>query len=321
MKDLKAHVELINQKLNSLELSKKPANLYDPMSYILGLGGKRMRPALAMMASELFGADPEISIHQALAIEIFHNFTLVHDDIMDKAPLRRGKPAVHKKWSEHIGILSGDALMIAAYQELVKADTNQVPSLMNVFNQTALEVCEGQQMDMDFETSPDTTIEAYVEMISKKTAVLLGCSLQLGAIRAMASKEEQKLIYDFGKYMGIAFQLQDDYLDAFGDPEKVGKRVGGDIRANKKTFLYLKALEKSDERSRKRLIELFDTEDQSDTKVNAVFELFDQAGVQLETELLKQQYAKLGFDALDAVNAGNDSGLRTFAQQLLEREY
>ena len=321
MKDLTAHVELINEQINSLELTKKPANLYEPMSYILGLAGKRMRPALAMMSTELFGADPKISIHQALAVEIFHNFTLVHDDIMDKAPLRRGKPTVHKKWNEHIGILSGDALMIAAYQELVKADAEQVPSLMNVFNQTALEVCEGQQMDMDFETSSDITIDAYLEMISKKTAVLLGCSLQLGAIRAMASIEEQKLIYDFGKYMGIAFQLQDDYLDAFGDPEKVGKQIGGDIRANKKTVLYLKALEKSDERGKERLIELFETEDQSDAKVRAVFELFEQTDVRTETELLKQRYAKLGFDALDTINASNDSALRSFAQQLLGREH
>jgi len=221
--------------------TKEPVNLYEPITYILGLGGKRLRPVLTLMTSEIFGANYTKALDAALAIEIFHNFSLVHDDIMDDAPLRRGKTTVHEKWDINTGILSGDAMLISAYQLFENYDGTIFKELAKLFSKTALEVCEGQQYDVDFETRTDVTIPEYLKMIEYKTAVLVAAGMKMGAIIANASATSQNNIYEFGRNLGIAFQLQDDYLDAFGDPKTFGKQVGGDIIENKKTFLYLKA--------------------------------------------------------------------------------
>ena len=222
---------------------KEPVNLYGPISYILNLGGKRLRPVLTMMTTDILGGDHKKALDAALAVEVFHNFSLVHDDIMDEAPLRRGKQTLHKKWDLNTGILSGDAMLIYSYQLLESYPSMTFKKLLQVFSQTALEVCEGQQYDVDFESREDVTIPEYLIMIQNKTAVLVAAAMKMGAIIADKPEDVQDLIYDFGKNLGIAFQLQDDYLDAFGDPETFGKQVGGDIIENKKTYLYLKALE------------------------------------------------------------------------------
>jgi geranylgeranyl diphosphate synthase type II len=231
--------------LESKNWIHEPKNLYEPIDYILKLGGKRIRPVLTLMVSDIFSGDFKKALPAALAVEVFHNFTLVHDDIMDAAPLRRGKPTVHEKWDTNRGILSGDAMLILAYQYFENYDSIVFLKLAKLFSKTALEVCDGQQLDVDFETRSNVTIPEYINMIRLKTSVLVAAALKMGAIVAETSDENAQLIYDFGLNLGLAFQLQDDYLDTFGDPKTFGKQVGGDIIENKKTYLYLKALELS----------------------------------------------------------------------------
>ena len=243
--------------LKKYAISKEPKNLYQPVQYILNLGGKRLRPVLTLMTAEIFKASYNNALNAALSIEVFHNFSLVHDDIMDDAPLRRGKQTVHEKWDVNTGILSGDAMLIMAYQLFENYDAITFQALAKVFSKTALEVCEGQQYDVDFETRTDVTIAEYLKMIEYKTAVLVGAAMKMGAIVAGASVKDQNDIYEFGKNLGMAFQLQDDYLDAFGDPKTFGKQVGGDIIENKKTYLYLKALEFLNENDKMKLQQLF----------------------------------------------------------------
>lgn len=246
----------INAAFDSLKLPGQPANLYNPLCYTLALGGKRLRPLLVLAACDLFGGKMEDAIHPAIGIELFHNFTLLHDDIMDQAPIRRGKETVNKKWNTNIAILSGDAMFAIANREMVKTREDVIPALVELFNTTAIQVCEGQQYDMDFELKEDVSIPEYLEMIRLKTAVLLACSLKTGAIIAGASVSDQNLIYDTGIDLGMAFQLKDDYLDTFGDEKVFGKTPGGDILAGKKTWLFLKLLEKAGD-DRKRLTELY----------------------------------------------------------------
>ena len=260
---------------------RQPESLYNPVNYILNLGGKRLRPVLTLMTADIFDADYNNALNAALSIEVFHNFSLIHDDIMDDAPLRRGQPTVHEKWDINTGILSGDAMLIIAYQlfETYEAETFQ--KLAKLFSKTALEVCEGQQYDMDFENRDDVTIAEYLKMIEYKTAVLVGAAMQMGAIVANASADDQQHIYNFGKNLGIAFQLQDDYLDAFGDPETFGKQVGGDIIENKKTYLYLKTLEFSDADEQLQIQHLFginptDTTDKIETVKNSISQVAQQ---------------------------------------------
>ena len=229
--------------LEKKTITKEPKNLYSPITYILGLGGKRLRPILTLMTTEIFGMDYSKALDAALAIEVFHNFSLVHDDIMDDAPLRRGKKTVHEKWNVNTGILSGDAMLINAYQLFENYEGDTFRNLAQLFSKTAIEVCEGQQYDIDFETRDDVTISDYLKMIEYKTAVLVAAAMKMGAIIANAPLKEQNHIFEFGRNLGIAFQLQDDYLDAFGDPKTFGKQIGGDIIENKKTFLYLKSFE------------------------------------------------------------------------------
>lgn len=267
-----------------------PQNLYDPLNYILGLGGKRIRPVLALMGCELYSGNTEKAIPSALAVEVFHNFSLIHDDIMDKAPVRRGKPTVHEKWDTNIAILSGDLMLVKAYEMLQKSEQKHFQELFSVFNKTAAEVCDGQQMDMNFETQTDVTETEYLEMIRLKTSVLLGCSLQMGAIVADAPIEEALKIYNLGVNMGIGFQLMDDYLDAFGTPELVGKQPGGDILANKKTLMVIKAMQTEKEKIQR----LFSNENVSDTnKIEDVKTLFIKTGADVYLKSLSEKYFDL----------------------------
>lgn len=235
---------IIEDHLNQIELGhKKPAELYEPIRYILGLGGKRIRPVMTLMACNLFSEDVTPALMPALAIEVFHNFTLVHDDIMDNANLRRNKPTVHAKWNNNIAILSGDAMQVVAYQLVAQSDPKLLKPLLDIFNRTSLEVCEGQQFDMNFASLPDVTLTDYLRMIELKTSVLLAASLSIGALCGGASEQEIQKMYEFGRNLGLAFQIQDDYLDVYGNQDLFGKAVGGDIAENKKTFLLIKALE------------------------------------------------------------------------------
>ena len=243
MNDLSYLQNLISTEVNKMSYPEHPGQLYEPISYILSLGGKRMRPALLLMACELFGGDVNKAIPPALAIEVFHNFTLMHDDIMDKAPLRRGKTTVHEKWNQNVAILSGDVMLIEGYKLMMQVENHLLRQVLDIFNETAVGVCEGQQIDMEFETQQNVRIDEYINMIRLKTAVVLGGALKIGALIGSASQKDADLLSNFGIQLGIAFQLQDDILDVYGDPEKFGKQVGGDIISNKKTYLLIKALE------------------------------------------------------------------------------
>jgi geranylgeranyl diphosphate synthase type II len=301
---------------------KEPASLYEPIDYILTLGGKRLRPVLTLMSADFFGGNYKQALDASLAVEMFHNFSLVHDDIMDNAPLRRGHQTVHEKWDVNTGILSGDAMLILAYQLFETYEPKVFMQLAVLFSKTALEVCEGQQYDVDFETRNDVTISQYIKMIEYKTAVLIGASLQMGAIIAEASQSCQEKIYAFGKNLGIAFQLQDDYLDAFGNPLTFGKQVGGDIIANKKTFLYLTALQKSTPAEAQELSSLFATmpKDPSD-KITAVKEIFVSSGAAKATEDEIVRYTNTSISLLQDIKISQQhkDTLKSFADFLMNR--
>ncbi|PZD78428.1 polyprenyl synthetase family protein [Mesonia sp. K7] len=258
---------------------KQPRSLYEPVEYILNLGGKKIRPVLVLLAAETYDCNYEKALDAALAIEIFHNFSLMHDDIMDEAPLRRGKKTVHHKWDINTGILSGDAMLIQAYQYFENYDPKTFQALAKLFSKTALEVCEGQQYDIDFENQDEVEIEDYLKMIEYKTAVLIGAALQMGGIVAGVSDNEQQKLYEFGKNLGVAFQLQDDYLDAFGNPKMFGKQVGGDIIENKKTYLYIKALELAPKELGTQLKHLYSIEPSNPKdKINTIKLIFEESG-------------------------------------------
>lgn len=299
----------------------EPSSLYEPVNYILEIGGKRIRPILALMGADVFGANYKNALDAALAVEVFHNFTLLHDDIMDDAPLRRGKETVHEKWDVNTGILSGDAMLILAYQFLEKYEPQIFKKLIAVFSKTALEVCEGQQYDIDFETRNDVMIDEYIEMIRLKTSVLVGAALKMGAIVAEANEEQTEAIYDFGVNLGIAFQLQDDYLDAFGDPKSFGKKVGGDIIENKKTFLYLKALELGTDEQKDTLFNLFQLTEDSEDKINKVKSLFENSGATSATKEQILDYTNRAFEILDKlqIEISKKNLLRVFGEQLMHR--
>jgi geranylgeranyl diphosphate synthase, type II len=308
--------------LKNQNIHKEPKNLYEPIEYILGLGGKRMRPVLTLMAAEVFDADYKMALPAAMAVEVFHNFSLVHDDIMDDAPLRRGEETVHEKWNINTGILSGDAMLILAYQYFEQYEPNVFVALAKLFSKTALEVCEGQQWDVDFETRKDVTIPEYLKMIEYKTAVLVAAAMKMGAIVAKTSEKEADLIYDFGLNLGLAFQLQDDYLDAFGDPETFGKQVGGDIIENKKTYLYLKALEFAGVSDKQKLLSLFESEiEDNSIKIEQAKTIFIASGADKITQEAIEQYTLKAFSTLDKMNIENDKKeiLRSFGQNLMQR--
>ncbi|GGD48433.1 isoprenyl synthetase [Muriicola marianensis] len=293
------------------------------MFYILKLGGKRLRPALTLLSSELFGGTYSRAMDAAMAVEYFHNFSLIHDDIMDEAPLRRGKTTVHKKWDLNTGILSGDAMLIESYRFLEVYPPEVFRELTRVFSETAVQVCEGQQYDMDFETRDDVTVPEYLRMIEYKTAVLVGAAVKMGAITAGASEGDQQKIYDFGLNLGIAFQLQDDYLDAFGDPKKFGKQVGGDIIENKKTYLYLKALELGDDSQGRELKDLFSIQPKkADKKIDRVKEIYSQTGATADTKKAISDYTARAFSCLKALDLPEEKKeiLMDFGKDLMGRK-
>jgi len=319
MKSIQELSALISDELGRIEYPKNPSLLYEPIDYILGLGGKRMRPILVLMAHQLFDKNIEKAISPALAIEVFHNFTLLHDDIMDNAPLRRGQQTVHEKWNSNVAILSGDTMLVQAYQLMAEVDNTIVKQVLAVFSKAAIEVCEGQQWDMDFETQSDVSIPDYLKMIEYKTAVLLGAALQIGGITAGASKEEQNHLYAFGRDLGIAFQLKDDFLDAFGDAATFGKQVGGDIMANKKTYLYLKALALANGTQRQNLEQYFSTNDTSQLKVDAVKTIFSNLEIpELTTNLMREYHAR-AMENLAAIESENKEPLLAFSALLMDR--
>ena len=300
----------------------EPKNLFEPVQYILGLGGKRLRPILTLMTAEVFGGKAKDAMDAALAVEMFHNFSLVHDDIMDDAPLRRGKTTVHEKWDVNTGILSGDAMLILSYQFFESYPAETYVELTKLFSKTALEVCEGQQYDVDFETRDDVTIPEYLKMIEYKTSVLVAAAMKMGAIVAKASPKDADAIYEFGRNLGIAFQLQDDYLDAFGNPETLGKQVGGDIIENKKTYLYLKSLENASKDDQDGLLHLYSIKPEDSTaKVEAVKTIFKESGAVEETKKAIKNFTQKAFDALSETGLPekNKALLKQFGKSLMER--
>jgi geranylgeranyl diphosphate synthase, type II len=317
------------QTIISAEIDKyveqiKEENLYLPVKYIINIGGKRMRPALMLFSCDMFGGKIEEAIAPAIGVEVFHNFTLMHDDIMDEAPLRRGHQTVHHKWNTSNAILSGDVMFVMGYQLMCKVRHEILPEVLSVFSQTATEVCEGQQLDMDFEQRNDVTIQEYIEMIRLKTSVLLAGSLKIGGIIAGASKTDVDNIYNFGEHIGIAFQLQDDLLDAYGEAAKFGKQVGGDILANKKTYLLLKAFEKAAPNQIKELHDLAaNGYSHPQDKINATIDIYNQLEIRKETEQIMNKYFDSAMKFLHAVNvaAERKAQMISFAEKLLIREY
>jgi len=322
MHSIYQYQEFISAYLESQYETKEPRNLYEPVHYILKLGGKRIRPVLTLMSAEVFDADYKLALPAALAVEVFHNFSLIHDDIMDDAPLRRGNETVHEKWNTNTAILSGDAMLILAYQYFEKYNTDVFRDLAKLFSKTALEVCEGQQYDVDFETRDDVTIDQYLKMIEYKTAVLVGASMKMGAIVAETSAENANLIYDFGLNLGLAFQLQDDYLDAFGNPVTFGKQVGGDIIENKKTYLYLKAMEFASQKEKEQLMHLFSIQPEDNSaKIASVKEIFNTTGASEATQKAIQDYTFKAFATLEKMNISSDKKavLKSFGEKLMSR--
>lgn len=323
MHSIYQYQQYISDYLLSEYETKEPQNLYNPIHYILGLGGKRMRPVLTLMSAEVFDTDYKKALPAALAVEVFHNFSLVHDDIMDDAPLRRGNETVHEKWNINTAILSGDAMLILAYQYFEKYNTDVFWALAQLFSKTALEVCEGQQYDVDFETREDVTIPEYLKMIEYKTAVLVGAAMKMGAIVAETSQENADLIYDFGLNLGLAFQLQDDYLDAFGNPETFGKQVGGDIIENKKTYLFLKAMEFSNANQTEQLLHLFSIHpNENADKITTVKDIFTTTGAATATQQAIQDYTLKAFATLQKISIDNEKKelLKSFGENLMGRK-
>lgn len=306
---------------NKVHFPAAPESLYAPCDYFLSLGGKRVRPVMCLMGNELFDTIQQDAYAVATAIELFHNFTLIHDDIMDAAPLRRGMETVHTKYGSNTALLSGDVMLIRAYEQLAHINPALLPRILHLFNTTAREVCEGQQLDMDFEQQQNVALDAYINMITLKTSVLLAASLEMGAIIGGASEGNCRHLYEFGKNLGIAFQIQDDYLDAFGDPEKFGKEPGGDIRQNKKTFLLIHALETADAVNKAKLLQLMQ-ENPAD-KVAQVLAIFRACGVDSWARDLKQQYVDKAMDHLEAVAvvAARKQPMKELAAFLVQRAH
>jgi len=316
-------LELINIALDQVDLNKKPAKLYNPIRYVLSIGGKRIRPVLCLMACELYDDRLEKAVQPALALEIFHNFTLLHDDIMDKAEKRRNKDCVHIRWDENVAILSGDAMQLLSYQILNQLPEKHLKECLTLFTRTAIEVCEGQQFDMDFETQDHVDIEDYLEMIRLKTAVLIATSLKMGAILGGASKKEADLLYQFGLETGLAFQLKDDLLDVYGDPLTFGKKIGGDILCNKKTFLLIHALEKADKATFEKLQSWLEKTDfVHEEKIKAVTDIFNQLGIKEICIQEIEKHQKLAFEYLNKIVVPDirKEPLAKLANELMDRK-
>jgi geranylgeranyl diphosphate synthase type II len=318
---IKDYTLFLEKEIENIKFPSDPSNLYNPLTYFLTLGGKRMRPMATLIAGDLFGAEIEVTKYAALAIELFHNFSLIHDDIMDKAPLRRGKVTVHEKWNDNIAILSGDVLFVKAYELLAKNDCKYLLPLLACFNRTAVEVCEGQQLDMDFEQREDVSLDEYLNMIRLKTSVLLGAAFEMGAIIGEASEENIKNIYAFGVNLGLAFQIQDDLLDLYGESEKVGKQKGGDILADKKTILSILARSSANSSQKEELIQI-KKETNVESKINRTIDLFQTLNIKEKCISVMEDYyfkAKKSIDAIETESSKDK--LLTLFKVLQQRQY
>jgi geranylgeranyl diphosphate synthase, type II len=323
MSPLENYQQWIEQEIKKQKYGKQPVSLYEPIQYLMRLGGKRMRPMLTLLSYSLFKSDVKNAVPFAVAVEAFHNFTLMHDDIMDKAPLRRGKATVHEKWNVNTAILSGDVMLVKVYDMFLQLDAVKLKEVLKAFNQCAAEVCEGQQWDMEFETRSHVSESHYINMIRLKTAVLLGFSLELGAILADASEADRKALREFGTNIGIGFQLKDDLLDAYADPKKFGKQVGGDIISNKKTFLLIQALQKAKGKSKKELNAWLSKRTfKKQEKIKALKAIYDDLKIPESAEKKVNHFFKKGFEQLDQlqVAALSKKNLRKFTEALIERQ-
>lgn len=323
MKTADELLQLINRYLDSLPYDRKPASLYAPIKYVLSMGGKRIRPTLMLLAYNLFKDDPEKILSSACALETYHNYTLLHDDLMDNADMRRGQPTVHKKWNANLAVLSGDSMLVLAYQRMTECDSH-LAEVLHLFTETALEIGEGQQMDMEFETRNDVREEEYIEMIRLKTSVLLACAMKIGALLADAPADDADNLYRFGEKIGLAFQLQDDYLDVYGDPAVFGKAIGGDIVSNKKTYMLINAFNRADNAQRaelERWIRATDFDRQE--KVKAVTGLYDEMGIDRLAQQKIAGYFNESKTYLDRVGVSDErkSELMRYAQRMMKRRY
>lgn len=323
MKTADELLQLINRYLDSLPYDRKPASLYAPIKYVLSMGGKRIRPTLMLLAYNLFKDDPEKILSSACALETYHNYTLLHDDLMDNADVRRGQPTVHKKWNANLAVLSGDSMLVLAYQRMTECDSH-LAEVLRLFTETALEIGEGQQMDMEFETRNDVREEEYIEMIRLKTSVLLACAMKMGALLADAPADDADNLYRFGEKIGLAFQLQDDYLDVYGDPAVFGKAIGGDIVSNKKTYMLINAFNRADNAQRaelERWIRATDFDRQE--KVKAVTGLYDEMGIDRLAQQKIAGYFNESKTYLDRVGVSDErkSELMRYAQRMMKRRY
>lgn len=320
IKELQKQVE---QQIASIKWIQQPTGLYEPIEYVLSLGGKRIRPVLTLLACRLFSGDENAAMPAALAIEVFHNFTLLHDDVMDRADTRRGKATVHKKWNDNTAILSGDAMLIKAYQMLQSVSSNQFPLLLQLFSQTSMEVCEGQQYDVDFESDDSVSLDSYIEMIRLKTAVLLAASLKMGALIGGASQKDADALYQYGINLGLAFQLRDDYLDSFGDAAVFGKKIGGDICCNKKTFLMINALQLASEDDKKELLAWMRRNDVTcfEQKVDAVLKIYKKLQIDQLCEEAIHKYFTKSVESLKDIQLSDSEKdiLIDFANKLMGR--
>lgn len=317
-------VDKIDKVITSTKFDQEPDTLFEPIEYILSLGGKRVRPILTLMAHNLYTDNFDEAIKCAMGIEVFHNFTLLHDDLMDKSDMRRGKPTVHKKWDANTAILSGDAMLIEAYNYVSGVSVDILPEVLSLFSKTAMEVCIGQQHDMDFEKRTDVSVDEYLEMIRLKTAVLIGCSLKMGAITARTSSDDGDNLYRFGINLGLAFQLKDDLLDVYGDTSKFGKKIGGDIINNKKTYLLIKAFEESNEAQKKELSEWTQkTEFDNNEKISAVKSIYDKLNIHSITDELIKKYYLAALESLNRVGVDEykKQELSKLAHTLMHREH
>lgn len=316
------YVEIASRAIAEIKYPASPAQLCEPIAYTMALGGKRLRPVLTLMACDAFCGDYTRALHQAVGIELYHNFTLLHDDVMDKADMRRGKPTVHVKWNENVAILSGDAMLTMASQHVADADNAHLKAAIYLFNKTAMEVYDGQQYDMDFESRMDVSEQEYIEMIRLKTSVLLGCACKMGAIMADASPADAEAIYQYGMNLGVAFQLQDDILDVYGDPASFGKSIGGDIMNNKKTFMLINAVNRAIGADREELLGWINAENPDrNAKVSAVTAIYDRIGIRTIAEEAMNRYNDLALATIDTTTMSDEakSAFRDFANMLMHR--
>lgn len=324
MKTADEILKMVNEFLDHLSYDRKPESLYEPIKYVLSMGGKRIRPTLMLLAYNLYKENPEDILMNACALETYHNYTLLHDDLMDNADMRRGHLTVHKKWNDNTAILSGDSMLVLAFQRMMQCDTKHLKDILDLFTVTALEIGEGQQYDMEFETRNDVKEEEYIEMIRLKTSVLLACALKIGAILADASAEDADNLYKFGEQIGLAFQLQDDYLDVYGDSKVFGKEIGGDITSNKKTYMLINAFNKANDAQRKELTRWVSAHDfDRNEKVDAVTRLYNEIGINQLVQDKIAYYFEQSKKFLDAVNVAEEKKeeLRKYAQKMMKRQY